>query len=81
MLNKKSTQFYQSNVFDCVAKGSAGQNCLNDDHCSSNLGCDASGAGSQTFTCLNLNGAVCVSPADCVNNLKCIAGKCGCDVS
>ena len=78
---KKSTQFYQEDVYDCIARVSFGANCLTDKECTQGLACDIQPAGAQTKTCSLLYGSVCSTYADCANNIDCLSsGKCGCDV-
>ena len=77
---KKTNQYYNPTVQGCVVQGGSGSTCQADNQCLSGLGCDTQRTGEMTYTCRHFYGFMCTSYANCVNNLDCISGSCGCDV-
>ena len=56
-----------------------GETCTLSKQCNSNLACDVRKQPPQ-FICLPVLNGACLTSLDCVNNLNCYSGKCGCPV-
>ena len=76
---KKSGQFYESPIAQCLYKAIFGEVCFANYECADGLICSTQG--NMQNMCLKAQNETCGSNNECVNNLGCFNGICGCVVN